>query len=300
MILKPPALRPGDALAVIAPAGPVTPSEIQPGMDLIVASGFEVITGEHLYDQQDYLAGRDEDRLADLHTMLRNQRVKAVLCARGGYGIHRLLDRIDFRLFRKHPKILAGYSDITALHLAVHRKTGLITFHGPMVKDLFKNDHLNLESLLDIISRGRAPSVDLHETKILKPGRAEGRLVGGNLSLMIHLLGTRFMPDLKGAILFVEEKGEAPYRIDRMLTHLRLSGRMKGIAALLAGQFDECGEPAQIDELLLDAVGNLDIPVVSHLPFGHGEVNMTLPVGFPAVLDTSNLTLTLTESAVTK
>jgi muramoyltetrapeptide carboxypeptidase len=298
MILKPPALRRGDAIAVIAPAGPVTPSEIQPGIDLLTTSGFDVITGEHLYDREDYLAGRDEDRLADLHTMLRNKRVKAVICARGGYGIHRLLAGIHFRLFRKHPKILAGYSDITALHLAVHRKTGLVTFHGPMVKDLFKNDQRNLLALLDIISHGRAPSLDLHETKVLKPGRAGGRLVGGNLSLMIHLLGTRFMPDLNGAILFVEDTGEALYRIDRMLTHLRLSGRLKGISALLAGQFDECGEPARIDELLLDAVGNLDIPVVSGLPFGHGEVNMTLPVGLPAILDTADLTLSLTEPAV--
>lgn len=298
MILKPASLKPGNTVAVIAPAGPVDPAEIRPGMDLLTAAGFEVITGDHLYDQKDYLAGYDEDRLKDLHAVLRNKRVKAIFCARGGYGIHRLLGRIDFSLFKKHPKILAGYSDITALHLAVHRKTGLVTFHGPMVKDLFKNGHRNLQLLLDIVSRGRVPSVGLHEAKVLKPGRAEGWLVGGNLTLMIHLLGTRFMPDLKGAILFLEDKGEALYRIDRMLTHLRLSGRLKNIAALVAGQFDECGESARIDELLLEAVSGIDIPVVSRLPFGHGEVNMTLPVGLPAVLDTGKLALTLTEPAV--
>ncbi|MEW6667507.1 MAG: LD-carboxypeptidase [Thermodesulfobacteriota bacterium] len=298
MILKPARLRPGDTIAVIAPAGPVTPSEIQPGMDLLIASGFEVITGEHLYDQQDYLAGRDEDRLADLHTALRNDRVRAVICARGGYGIHRLLNRIDFRLFRRHPKILAGYSDITALLLAVHRKTGLVTFHGPMIKDLVKNGRRNLQSLLDVISRGLAPSVDLQEAKVLKHGRAEGTLVGGNLSLLIHVLGTRFMPDLKGSILFVEDTGEALYRVDRMLTQLRLSGRLKGIAALLGGQFDQCGDPARIDELLLEAVGDQRVPVVGGLPFGHGEANITLPVGLPAVLDTGKRVLSSAAPAV--
>lgn len=298
MILKPPPLRPGDTIAVIAPAGPVNSAEIQPGMDLLTASGFEVVPGDHLYDHQDYLAGHDADRLADLHAMLRNQRVRAVICARGGYGIHRLLDRIDFRFFRKHPKILVGYSDITALLLSIHKKTGLVTFHGPMVKDLFKNGHRNLQALLDLISRGRTPSVDLAKAKVLKPGRAEGKLVGGNLSLITHLVGTRFMPDLKGAILFVEDKGEAPYRIDRMLTHLRLSGRLKGVSALLVGQFDDCGDPAQIDELFVDALGGQNIPIVSGLPFGHGEVNMALPIGLPATLDTGKLTLSLTEPAV--
>lgn len=297
-ILKPPPLKPGDTVAVIAPAGPVEPAEIRPGLDLLAASGFEVVEGDHLYDQRDYLAGRDEHRLADLHAALRNRGVKAVICARGGYGIHRLLGRIDFGLFRRRPKILVGYSDITSLHLAVHRKTGLITFHGPLVKDLLKNHQRNFRFLLDIISKGRTPSLDLQKARVLSPGRAEGSLVGGNLSMITHLLGTRFMPDLKGKIVFLEDTGEALYRIDRMLNHLRLSRRMKGISALMAGQFGDCGDAARIDDLLLEAVSGLDIPVVSGLPFGHGEANMTLPVGLPAVLNTRRRTLTLTEPAV--
>lgn len=298
MILKPPALRPGDTLAVIAPAGPVRPSEIQPGMDLLRACGFEVISGEHLCDEQDYLAGRDADRLADLHAVLRDKEVKAVFCARGGYGTHRLLEKIDFRLFRRHPKILVGYSDITALHLAVLKRTGLVTFHGPMVKDLLGNGQKNFQCLLDLISRGRTPSVDLRHARVLRRGRAEGPLVGGNLSLITHLLGTRFMPDLKGTILLVEETGEALYRIDRMLTHLRLSGRLKGVSALVAGRFEECGEPVRIDELLLQAVADLNIPVLSGLPFGHGEENMALPLGLPAALDTGRLVLSMSGPAV--
>jgi muramoyltetrapeptide carboxypeptidase len=300
MIFKPAPLKPGDAVAVIAPAGPVDPAEIQPGIELLLASGYEVITGEHLYDRRDYLAGPDEDRLADLHAVLRNPQVKAVLCARGGYGVHRLLDRIDFTLFRKHPKILVGYSDITALHLAVHRKTGLVTFHGPMVKDLLKNERRNFQTLLGVIARARTLSLDLPGAKVLRPGRAVGRLLGGNLSMITHLLGTGFMPDLKGAMLLVEDTGEVLYRIDRMLTHLRLSGRLKGISALVAGEFGECGDPDRIDELILDAVRDTNIPVLSRLPFGHGEANMTLPIGLPGVLDTRKLKLTLTEPAVAR
>jgi muramoyltetrapeptide carboxypeptidase len=296
--LKPPALKPGDTLAVIAPAGPVKPSEILPGLNLLKASGFEVVPGEHLFDQQGYLAGRDADRLADFHASLRDKEVKAVFCARGGYGTHRLLEKIDFRLLRRHPKILVGYSDITALHLAVRKRTGLVTFHGPMVKDLLRKGRNNLQSLLDLISRGRTPSVDLRRARVLRQGRAKGPLVGGNLSLITHLLGTRFMPDLKGAILLVEDTGEPLYRIDRMLAHLRLSGRLKGVSALLAGRFEECGEPDRIDELLLHAVADSDIPVMSGLPFGHGEENTALPMGLPSLLDTRKLVFSMTEPAV--
>jgi len=298
VILKPAALKPGDTVAVIAPAGPVSPSEIQPGIDLLTVSGFHVLTGDHLHDRQDYLAGHDTDRLEDLHAVLRDKSVRAVLCARGGYGIHRLLGRVDFRLFRKNPKILVGYSDITALLLAVQKRTGLVTFHGPMLKDLSKSGKRNFRALLDLISHGLTPTLDLGKAELLNPGRAEGRLLGGNLSLMTHLVGTRFMPDLKGAILFVEDRGEPSYRIDRMLAHLRLSGVLKGISALLAGRFEDCGERDVIDQLLLDAVRDPGIPVVSGLPFGHGKENITLPMGLPAVLETGNLTLSLTEPAV--
>ncbi|MBN1103525.1 MAG: LD-carboxypeptidase [Deltaproteobacteria bacterium] len=300
MILKPAALKPGDTIAVIAPAGPVAPSELQPGIDLLTGSGFPVVTGDHLYDRQDYLAGSDTDRLEDLHGALRQKSVRAIFCARGGYGIHRLLGGIDYRLFRKNPKILVGYSDITALLLAVQKRTGLVTFHGPMVKDLMKGGKRNLRALLDLISRGLTPTLNLAKAEILNPGREEGKLLGGNLSLIAHLVGTRFMPDLKGAILFVEDRGEPLYRIDRMLAHLKLSGVLKGISALLAGRFEDCGEQERIDRLLLDAVGDLGVPVVSGLPFGHGEKNMPLPVGHLSVLDTGTRTLSFTEPAVVR
>jgi muramoyltetrapeptide carboxypeptidase len=298
VIVKPPRLRQGDAIGVIAPAGPVTPAEVQPGIELLRSLGFEVVPAAHLYDRQEYLAGEDALRLQDLHEMLRNEDVRAIFCARGGYGTLRLLQRIDFKLFRRWPKILAGYSDITALHLAVHKKTGLVTFHGPMVKDLTKNGNQNLHSLLDLVGSDQPVSLNLSEGSVLKPGKAVGRLLGGNLSLVSHLAGTPFMPDLKGAILFIEEKGEALYRVDRMLTHLRLSGLLKGLSGLLAGEFEDCGEISSVNDLLMDVLSDVDIPVVSGIPFGHGEVNISLPIGLQAVLDTETLTLSLPESCV--
>ena len=298
MIVKPPRLKQGDAIGVIAPAGPVTPLEIQPGMELLRERGFVVIPAAHLYERQGYLAGEDALRLQDLHGMLRNEEVKAIFCARGGYGTLRLLKKIDFKLLRRRPKILAGYSDITALHLAAHKKTGLVAFHGPMVKDLTKNENRNLNSLLDLVCSDRPVSLNLSEGSVLKPGRAAGKLLGGNLSLICHLVGTPFMPDLKGAILFIEEKGEALYRVDRMLTHLRLSGLLKGLSGFLAGEFEDCGEISSVNDLLMDVLSDVNIPVVSGLPFGHGEVNISLPIGLQAVLDTETLTLSLPEPCV--
>lgn len=298
MILKPLRLTPGDTIAVIAPAGPVIPSEILPAKERLEALGFHVVLGNSLYENRSYLAGSDQARLKDLLDAFRDTTVKAILCARGGYGALRLLPEIDLDLIRANPKILVGYSDITALLLCLSGRTGLVSFHGPMARDLLKNQGNNLQYLLGLLS-GTSPNGDqMRGVRVLKPGKCRGRLVGGNLSLLCHMAGTPYMPKWRQCVLFLEDKGEASYRIDRMLTHLRLSGFLKGIAGLAAGEFAECGEPLQIDELLLDAVGDLDIPVVSGFPFGHGEENLTLPLGMPAVLDTDRLTLTWAGSPV--
>ena len=210
--LKPPKLRRGEAVGVIAPAGPVTPSEIQPGIKLLESFGYKVIVSPQLYQKEGYMAGHDETRLKDLISMLEDGDIKVILCARGGYGTLRLLDQIDFDLIRRNPKIIVGYSDITALLLAIYKKTGLVTFHGTMVRELSKNRNRNLESLLDLVSSEKMCKVELGKGKgiSLAPGHAEGTLLGGNLSLICHLLGTPYMPSLKDSILFVEEKRGTP------------------------------------------------------------------------------------------
>jgi len=219
--------------------------------------------------------------------------VKAIFCARGGYGTLRLLDKIDYDLISRNPKVIVGYSDITALLLAIYKKTGLVTFHGPVVKEFKKNENQNLRLFLDLFSTQDSVRLDLQEGEALIPGKASGILLGGNLSLISHLIGTPFMPHFKETILFVEERGEALYRIDRMMTHLRLSGMLDQIEGLIIGRFIECGDISDIHNLIMDMVSDLNIPMVSGLPVGHEALNVTLPLGLKATLDTEKMMISI-------
>ena len=298
MSVKPFRLKQGDRIGVLAPAGPVAKEELQAGIEALEALGFPVVLSHHALSREGYLAGEDELRLHDLHAMFQDERVKAILCARGGYGVLRLFERIDFDLIRKHPKILVGYSDITALLLAVYKKSHLVTVHGPVLRDVVKNHGKNLKSLIRLLTSREAASWRFEGARALRKGSAEGKLMGGNLSLLTHLLGTPFMPSPKGALLFIEEKGEALYRIDRMLTHLRLSGFLSGCKGVMIGAFKDCGDPAAVEALVEERLGDLHVPVMSGLPVGHGEENIALPIGVKAVLDTTQTTLALGEPCV--
>jgi muramoyltetrapeptide carboxypeptidase len=297
-IIIPRRLSPGELIGVISPAGPVDVSDLKPGLDLLASRGFRVREAAHLYDRNDYLAGHDEGRLSDLHAMFEDEEIAAVLCARGGYGTMRLLDRIDYDLIRDHPKIVVGYSDITALLMAIYKQIGLIGFHGPMVRGLSSVSEDSIEGLLGILSSDQPVSFDPMEGTCLISGKAEGPLMGGNLSLICHLVGTPFLPSLEGAILFIEDRGEPLYRIDRMLTHLSLAGQLKGIAGLIAGEFLDCGDPSAIDRLLMALASDLNIPLITGFPAGHGRNNLTLPLGMPAQLDTRRMTLSTAGACV--
>jgi muramoyltetrapeptide carboxypeptidase len=274
----------------------VTQPELRPGVDFLTSQGYGVSLAEHLYQRQDYTAGSDDVRLRDLHAMFEDQEVEAIICARGGYGALRLLDKVDYSLIRDNPKPFVGYSDITALLLAIHLRTGLITFHGSMLKDSFEGKGRNLTSALDLISASEVLRVSFEQGKILRSGHARGALLGGNLSLLSRLIGTGYLPSFKGALLFMEERGESLYRIDRMLTHLRLSGSLDEVGAIIGGDFTDCGDMAPIQELLLEAAGDLDIPVVTGLPVGHGAANSAIPIGMTATLDTEAMTLAVSET----
>jgi len=290
-ILLPPRLRPGDRIGVISPAGPIDASDLKPDINLLTSRGYQVREAPHLYDQHDYLAGDDEARLSDLHAMFEDSEIAAIFCARGGYGSLRLLHRIDYHLIQNHPKIVVGYSDITALLMAIYQKTGLITFHGPMVRGLSTLLGESIEGLFKILSSGHPVSFDPMEARPLVPGQAEGSLLGGNLSLVCHLVGTPFLPTLEGSLLFVEDRGEPLYRIDRMLTHLTLAGHLSGIAGLIGGEFVDCGDTSAIDRLLLTVASDLNIPLLTGFPLGHGHRNLALPLGVSAQLDTHHITL---------
>ena len=296
MIIKPPRLKPGDGIGVIAPAGPVSPNELQSGIDLLISMGYDVHISEHLYNQKDYLAGHDDARLEDLHVMFGDKSIKAVFCARGGYGTLRLLNQIDYDLIRENPKIIVGYSDITALLLSIYHKVGLVTFHGPMVRELSHDK--DPEPIFHPFISQEPYSLDLSNGRTLIKQRAQGILLGGNLTLISHLIGTPFMSSLDHAILFIEERGEPLYRIDRMLTHLKLSGILDNLSGLIIGHFENCGDLSAIDQLIMDMGIALGIPVCSGLPIGHGLENMTLPMGLAAHLDTIDMKLTILESAV--
>ncbi len=297
-MIKPSRLSRGDSIGIISPAGPINRSHLEIDLHFLKTKGFKVHVAPHVYDRQEYLAGKDEDRLSDLEHMFRNSDIKAIFCSRGGYGTLRLLDRIDYDLIRKNPKIFVGYSDITALLAAIFKKTGLITFHGPMVRGLSSLPETAWENLLRIVSSQQPAVFSPMKGYPLCGGKATGPIMGGNLSLLCRLPGTPFMPNLEGCILFIEDRGEALYRVDRMLTHLALSGSIEEINGLIVGQFLDCGDPAAIDHLIKERFGPMNIPITAGFPLGHGPENTTLPLGILAELDADVMALSLLESAV--
>ena len=303
-------LQTGMTVGLIAPASNgAEDQDIEFAMDIVRSLGFKVKPGAHLFDRRGYLAGTDAARASDLNTMFEDPDVDAIFCARGGFGASKLLPLINYDAIDRNPKILLGYSDITALHLAINAQTGLITFHGPIATQQFSPYTLAaFQSLLQAVptapiiaapppfapTPGRAERVN--RLKTLRPGRATGRLIGGNLSLLTHLLGTPFAPDFRDAILFLEDVDEAPYRIDRMLTALWLAGVFDEIAGLVIGKFtnvNASGPSLSIQTILTDRVAALKIPVLQGLMIGHIDDQATVPVGAVASLDADRQQLTV-------
>jgi muramoyltetrapeptide carboxypeptidase len=304
-LIKPPLLQPGDLVGMITPASNVpNPEESYAKLDRnMQAIGLKVRFGDNVRKHGGYIAGPEDGRAADLHSMFADPAIKAVFCIRGGYGSPQLLDRIDYQLIRRNPKVFLGYSDITALHLAIHQKTGLVTFHGAAWnRELtpFTMEHLK-RVLFQREPVGKIPVAPTHTVKALIPGKARGRLTGGNLSLITNLLGTPYEIQTRGAILCVEDVGEDPYRIDRMFTQLRLAGKLDGIAGLVWGECHNCvsktAPPYLMTEVYDRILSKLKCPVLTGLQFGHTDDQAALPYGVMAELDAGKGELTITESA---
>ena len=310
LTVHPQRLKKGDLIGVISPAGPVSNvTSIGKGVRYLESLGYRVVVGENAGKADGYLAGTDEERAADVHAMFLDGRVKAVMCVRGGYGTPRLLSHINYKLISRNPKILAGFSDVTALQLALWKKCRLITFHGPMVGVEMANhmDPFTEEMFWRTVTSNRKTEIRLSDDALidtLVPGRAVGRLLGGNLSLVASLLGTRYQPDFADAILFLEEVAEEPYRVDRMLTHLRNASLYRKANAILFGQFSDCNplDPTKpsctVAEVLHNAASTFGKPVLANLPFGHVSRKLTLPVGLRVKVDTSKKLLHFIEPAV--
>lgn len=314
--VKPQRLCPGDTVGVIAPASPSASLDAAErsaaGLERL---GFKPRLSTHLRARHGYLAGSDEARAADLTAMFVDPEVKAIICLRGGYGTARILPRLDYDLIRRTPKIFVGYSDITSLHCALQVKANLVSFHAPMLDSAISKADVppfTLQSLLKTImepepagplSAGCEPKTAV----TLRGGKASGPLIGGNLSVLVTTLGTPYQPEFKGRILFLEDVDEAPYRYDRMLTHLLNAGIFDQVAGVAVGVNSDCVDPKAKDakeyrqtlnDVLTERLGALNVPVVLELPFGHVAVNATLPVGIGATLDGDLGELIITESAV--
>ena len=283
------ALKPGAALGVIAPAGPPKPGQLEQVPALLQAHGFraKVFPGCGGPAYLDYLAADDDQRLADLHAAFADPEVDAVLCLRGGYGCARLLDRIDTALLRANPKLLIGYSDITSLH-ALFDTLGLPALHAPMpTSDLLHPDAApDAQALFGLLRRGLQAGeliATAPEAHPLNQGvSAEGRLIGGNLAVFTALVGTHWLPDARGAILFLEDIAEEPYRIDRMLAQLRHIGVLDAVAGFLLGRFSDADSP---DAVLTDYLSGLGRPILAGWPSGHGRPNLPLPLGLRVRMD---------------
>ena len=311
-VIKPPRLQAGQTIGLISPSGPVegsgaAPEIVETARARLAERGFQTVVARHAFDAHGYLAGTDPDRAADLHAMFRDPQVHAVLCIRGGYGAMRLLESLDYDLIGCHPKVFIGYSDITALHLAFHRRIGLVTFHGPMAGALAQADPHDLTQLLRAVTRPEAPGPLANPAggpmiETLVPGVVEGVLVGGNLALVTSLLGTPYQPTFEGALLFLEDIVDHSYRLDRKLLQLRLAGALNEAAGIVIGECRVRTEPSEpaltVREILHDLIAPLGKPAIYGLACGHGAYHLTLPVGVRARLDATQGVLSIEEAAV--
>lgn len=298
--VRPPALRPGDRVRVIAPAG-VPDTRVARGIEILESFGLVVEPGEHLYDRYGYLAGTDEARLADLNAAFTDPGVRGVFAARGGYGTQRILDGLDLAAVRRDPRVFVGFSDLTALIGRLWRDARLVGFYGPMVNWTdSRTGPVEIESLRAAIMTS-APIVLTRDpaepsAAVEVPGTATGTLLGGNLTMLQTSLGTGDLPDLRDAILLFEDTDEGPYSYDRMLTQLRRAGILERVAGIAIGQFtNAAGGTGQwtAAQAVQDRVGDLGVPVLGGLRVGHGTGQLTVPLGTPATIDTAAGTLTV-------
>lgn len=316
-LIKPQCLKPGDTVGVVAPGTAVSdPDDISRAKEAIEYFGLKMKLGKYVLKGNGYKSRTVEERLIDLHSMFKDPEVKAVICIRGGYGSPQLLDSIDYKLIKDNPKIFLGYSDITAMLIAINKMTNLVTFHGPVLlsafsdytvsnfkKALFKTEPIGITTN----AKDKNTFREVFPIRTVTGGKATGQLVGGNLSMISNTLGTPYEIDTKDKLLFIEDVGEQPYRIDRMLTQLRLAGKLQAAKGIIMGYCKGCDndvlQPSNVwdytlGEIVDNILGNLNIPVVHGLTIGHTSNQLTLPIGVSAELDADAKTLNIVESGV--
>jgi len=313
-VVKPARIVPGDTIGLMIPSSANwDPIDVDILLEALAALGLKAKLGQHVFDRYGYLAGRDADRAADLNALFRDPEVKAIHCIRGGWGAARLLPLLDWEMIARNPKILIGYSDITALLLSLHARTGLVTFHGP--NGASEWNRTNVEWLQRVAWRGEAVTFENprdttdtivpsnRRTRTITAGKVQGRLLGGNLTVLTAILGSPYVPDFTDSILFLEDVQEAPYRLDRMLVQLKLAGILDQLKGFVWGTCSQCtpGEgfgSLTIPDILNDHIKPLGIPAYYGAMFGHIGKQFTLPVGVEVELDAEAGTMRMLESAV--
>ncbi len=313
-LVKPRALKPGDTVGLIAPASYAFDLwSLDDAAARVEALGLKPKFGKHVRGRRGFLSGTDGERLEDLHAMFSDENVSGVFALQGGYGTPRLLDRLDYDLIRRNPKILLGYSDITGLHLAIGRRSGLVTFHGPNMigslpprtVELLRKALFVPEPIGELTNPEEVDPLNVEfPLRTVTPGVARGRIVGGNLTLVTATMGTPYEIETRDRILFLEDTGEAPYRVDRMLVQLRLAGKLQEAAGVVFGTCTDCGPgrssfelSLSLSEVLMEQLGTLRKPVLAGLVFGHTKEKSVIPLGVEAELDATARRVRVIEAA---
>ncbi|MBE9216173.1 LD-carboxypeptidase [Plectonema cf. radiosum LEGE 06105] len=304
-IIKPPRLRLGDTVGLISPAGIIDSEDVEQAKQTFTALGLKVKLGSHILDNYGYLAGIDRDRAGDVNAMFGDKSVKAIIAMRGGWGGNRILPLLNYNYIRANPKIIMGYSDITSLLLAITAQTGLVTFHGAVATSTWNNFTLNyVKSIIfngELVTMNNTLATQLRR-QIITPGKAKGKFIGGNLSVINSMLGSSYLPNWKNSILFIEDIGEDVYRVDRMITQLKNAGILNQLSGFVFGQCTRCStgnEPSlTLMQVLQEHIRPLNIPAWYGSMIGHIKDKFTLPIGIQVEIDANTGIIKMLEAAV--
>ena len=295
--IKPCCLMPGDTLGIVAPAGSFDLKKFMKGKTVLESMGFRTFYDEGILQKHGFFAGSDVQRADQVNRLFADPAVQAVVCARGGYGSMRILPFLDFKMIQNNPKIFVGFSDISVLLLVLHARCSLVTFHGPVVTTLANTAEQTIAAMLRVMTSDKHFELKPEKGIVIKPGVSSGVVVGGNLTTLCHLVGTPYSPHFNGKILFLEDRGEAPYRIDRMLIQMKLAGCFEGLKGLFLGSFEACGKRDDIFRIVQEVFKDINIPILSGFEIGHARINITIPTGLRATLNTDRKILIFHEPA---
>ncbi|PAB59300.1 S66 peptidase family protein [Anaeromicrobium sediminis] len=309
-MIKPKGLKPGSVIGIVAPASPVEEEKVIGSKKILESMGFQVKMGKSCYEKYGYLSGKDRVRAYDLNNMFADEYIDGIICLRGGYGSVRILEMIDYNSISKNPKVFVGYSDITALHIAINQRANLITFHGPMAASNMttKLDDFTYNSFVDMIGDndfyGEIKNPLKEKLETLSGGRCMGKITGGNMAIICSTLGTPYEIDTKNKILFLEDIGEEPYRVDRMLNQLHLAGKLEDCLGIILGDFKDCNasdpkNSLELEEVFNDLLIPLEKPILGNVRVGHCMPMITLPLGAESIIDATRKKIFINEKVTT-